>query len=75
MKNYIRKPLKRHQVLRVLSVHGLTTTEMQRIREPFIIEGVPSGCFVLEENAILLPKRKRWEKFLVLYTTVHEAIL
>lgn len=48
---------------------------MRPLREPYLIAGVPSGCFVIEENALLLPKKRHGEKFIVHYTVVLKAIL
>ena len=74
MKNYVKRKLPYSQVHRVVSLmekKGLGGM-MQQIRQPFIISGVPEGFYCLVADGILLPKKRRGEKFLVMYTQMLE---
>ena len=76
-KPYITKNLPNFQILRVMS----RTTEMQTDMKLVNILGLngqdlPRGCFgIIDGSTLALPKRNRGEQYIVLYTTVHEAIL
>ena len=73
MVNYLKKKLSYHQVLRVISTAPKDGPRMMRqIPRPFAIDGVPEGHYCVVEDGILLPKRRRGEKFSVAYTQVHE---
>jgi hypothetical protein len=45
---------------------------MQQIPQPYTICGVPEGRYCLVSDGILLPKRRRGEKFIVKYTQMFE---
>lgn len=72
--NYTVRKLPHYQVLRVMSRTKQGQTIMRELRR--LQDGtVPEGCYVLGSNRLLLPKRKRGEKFVVHYTEVKEAVL
>lgn len=73
MSNYLKKKLPYHQVLRVVSVTKKEGFVMMRQTSPaYAIDGIPEGHYVTVADGILLPKRRRGEKFRVAYTEVHE---
>lgn len=75
MKNYTRKKLPHFQVHRVMSRTAKQQITLRQIAEPYVISGIPPGYYAMDEDALLLPKRKRGEKFIVHYTVMKEAIL
>lgn len=75
VKNYTKKKLGYAEVHRVISKRGVDYQVLRGIREPYVIDGVPEGCFALCKDGILLPKRKRGEKFIVNYTVMMEKVL
>lgn len=75
-RNYIRKKLNYAQIISVMSVQrNMCGRSLQGIRQPYVVSGIPEGFYSLEPNAILLPKRKRGEKFIVMHTVTEETIL
>lgn len=74
-RNYIKKKLDYVHIHQVISQRDGDWQMLRGIQKPFIIDGVPEGHFSPCENGILLPKRRRGEKFLVKYTVMHEVVL
>ena len=75
MKNYMKKKLGHFQIHRVISRSERGGDVLMRaIREPFVIDGVPEGHYVPLADGLLLPKRRRGEKFIVHYTTMNEVV-
>lgn len=78
-RNYLVKKLSYVHVPQVISVtkwRGGERHEVMRfIPHPYVIDGVPDGCFCLGKDSILLPIRKRGQKFVVRYTILMEKTL
>ncbi len=74
-KVYVTKKLDYVQIHQVISAKGNTLSMMRGIQRPFVIDGVPEGHYCPCEDGILLPKRRRGEKFIVKYTVMHETTL
>ena len=75
MKTYVKKKLNYVQIHGVISCRVGDCHMMRGLQRPFVIDGVPEGFYSLCEDGILLPKRRKGEKFLVKYTQMHEVEL
>lgn len=75
-RNYVKKKLTYVNIHRVVSLRGdKTGIVMRGIVQPYVIDGIPEGFYSPCSDGILLPKRKRGERFIVTHTVMHETEL
>lgn len=75
MKQFVQKKLSYAQVVAVTSEYKGDFRCMQRLAEPYFVAGVPEGYYALNEKGILLPRRRKGEKFSVTYTEMKQVTL
>jgi hypothetical protein len=76
-RNYTFKKLPYFQILQVKrTTKQRTATMMQCIKvKDWPDEGLPSECYSILQDGIVLPKRQPGEKFIVNYTVMHQKEL
>lgn len=74
-KNYVHRKLSNFQILTVTSKLKNQQELMRPLHRPYDFAGVPEGHFVVVQDGLLLPKKRRGEQYIVNYTVVQRTVL